>query len=177
MAGSVQDLMNAIAQMEGYNKPGTIANRNNNPGNLRWASTQIGQESTVNGKYATFATPQDGWAALQSYIQNNQNLSLRDFITKYAPPSENDTSNYLNWLVSQVGVGADTPVSSLFGGGSSNVSSGSVGSDTSSNYSSSDVGTYNAPTDLTSVVSGIDWTVVGIGAIAIGLVSLLLFRR
>ena len=171
---SVQDLMNAIAQMEGFNTQGTIAQRNNNPGNLRWASNQVGQESTVNGKYATFATPQDGWAALQNYIESNQSLSLRDFIYKYAPPTENNTSGYLNWLVSQVGVGADTPISSLFGG--SNVS-GSAGSDTSSYYSGSDVGTYNPSTDLTSLVGGIDWTVIGIGAIGVGVISLLLFRN
>jgi hypothetical protein len=110
---SFQDLANSIAQMEGFNTPGTIAARNNNPGNLRWAATQIGQENTVNGKYATFATPEEGWAALLDYISKNSGLTLRAFISKYAPPSENDTTNYLNFLSSKLGIGADSPISSL----------------------------------------------------------------
>src|SRR6516164_5982560 len=99
---SIQDLMSSIAQMEGFNTSGTIANRNNNPGNLRYSPLQIGQEDTVNGKFATFASAQDGWAALQSYIEGRANtgVSLRDFTYTYAPPSENDTSNYLNYLTS-----------------------------------------------------------------------------
>lgn len=164
MAGSVQDLMNAIAQMEGFNVSGSIAQRNNNPGNLRYAPNQVGQENTVNGKYATFASVQDGWDALQNYIQANQGLTLRDFIYKYAPPTENNTTNYLNWLVSQVGVAADSLVGSLFGNGSPS------GNDSSYSNSSGDIGTSNASTDGL----GIDMTTTAIvvvgAALVVGLV-------
>jgi hypothetical protein len=115
MASDMQSLMDAIAQMEGFNVSGSIAQRNNNPGNLRYAPTEVGSESTASGTFATFATPEDGWAALQSYIENAMasGATLRSFIYTYAPPTENDTSNYLNYLVSQVGIGADSLLSSL----------------------------------------------------------------
>lgn len=113
---SVQDLANSIAQMEGFYTPGTIANRNNNPGNLRYAGNQVGQESTVNGKFATFATPDDGWMALQSYIQSkaNSGQTLRDFVYQYAPPKENDSSGYLNYLSGQLGIGVDDSLGGLY---------------------------------------------------------------
>src|ERR1035437_9814985 len=128
---TVQDLMNSIAQMEGWNVSGSIAQRNNNPGNLRSGVNQIGSENTVNGVFATFATPADGWAALQNQIdrQAGQGQTVRDFIYQYAPPSENQTSSYLNYLTGQLGVSADSSLSDLGGnngsvmGGSGNFSS------------------------------------------------------
>lgn len=112
---SIQDLMQALAQMEGFNKQGTISQRNNNPGNLRYDKGQIGQETTVNGKYATFASVQDGWNALENYINGkaDKGMTLRSFISMYAPPSENNTSNYLTFLVNKLGIGADDPISGL----------------------------------------------------------------
>lgn len=110
---AIQDLAKSIAQFEGFNTPGTIAARNNNPGNLRWAANQVGQESTVNGKYATFASVEEGWQALYNYIGKNSGMTLRAFIGKYAPPSENDTTGYLNFLVSKLGIGADDTLSQL----------------------------------------------------------------
>jgi hypothetical protein len=117
MAG-INDLANSIAQMEGFNTPGTIAARNNNPGNLRYAPTQVGSENTVNGVFATFASPADGWLALQNYINTkaNQGTTLRNFIYTYAPPSENNTSSYLDYLVGSLGIGADQSLSDLVSG-------------------------------------------------------------
>jgi hypothetical protein len=115
---SIQDLMNSIAQMEGFNVSGSVSARNNNPGNLRYAPTQIGSEQTVNGTFATFATAQDGWNALADYINSNSGLTLRDFTYKYAPPTENQTSNYLNFLTSKLGVSADATVGDIVGSGS-----------------------------------------------------------
>ena len=48
----------AIAQAEGYQAPGTIPNRQNNPGDI-----------TVGGQIATFATPQAGWDALTKQVE------------------------------------------------------------------------------------------------------------
>src|ERR1035437_261825 len=123
MAGTVTDLMNSIAKMEGWGISGSIATRNNNPGNLRSGVGQVGSENTVSGTFATFATPADGWAALQHQIdiQAGQGQTLRDFIYQYAPPSENNTSSYLNSLVADLGVGADSSLSDL-GLGVSNAS-------------------------------------------------------
>lgn len=113
---NIQDLMNAISNMEGFNVSGSIAQRNNNPGNLRYAPTQIGSENTASGTFASFSDPNSGWSALQDYINNNSGMSLRDFIYKYAPPTENDTSNYLNYVAGQLGVSnVDQSIGSIFG--------------------------------------------------------------
>ena len=112
---TIQDLANYIMQMEGYNITGSLAQRNNNPGNLRWASTQTG----TNAGYATFASPQDGYNALIAYIQANMNLTLGNFINKYAPPTENNTSAYTSFVANGLNLSADTPLSTL--GDSTNV--------------------------------------------------------
>lgn len=60
----------AIATMEGFYKSGTLAQKNNNPGNLRsWAGTE------TSGGYARFKRPEDGWRALR--IQTERNLFIR----------------------------------------------------------------------------------------------------
>lgn len=51
-------LSSSIAKIEGYWTPGTIAQRQNNPGCLR-----------RNGVYRTFATRLDGWKALRREIE------------------------------------------------------------------------------------------------------------
>jgi hypothetical protein len=153
---TVQQLANSIAQMEGWNTPGTIANRNNNPGNLRYAANQVGQENTVNGKFATFATPQDGWDALTNYINSNSGMTLRDFTYKYAPPVENDTSNFLNYLSGQTGIGPDQQLAGVLGGSDSLVSA-SDSWDVSSYFSDISTGL-----DTTSIL-----TVVGIALVGL----------
>lgn len=151
---SIQDLMNAIANMEGYNVSGSIAQRYNNPGNLRYAPTQSGTASTASGNFATFNDSNQGWSALQDYINNNSNMSLRDFIYQYAPPTENNTSNYLNYVADQMGVSnVDQSLGAIFGMGSSDTNN-------SVDYTSGSVGGVD-PTTLV-VVAGI----VGIGLIA-----------
>ena len=154
---TIQDLMNSIANMEGFNVSGSIASRYNNPGNLRYAPTQSGVANTASGQFATFATPQDGWNALQSYIENNavSGMDLQSFIYKYAPPTENNTSGYLNTVSSQLGVDPSISLSDLINGTSNNSDSNSSSVDLSS-------------------VTGLDSTTLGfIGAIAlVGLISL-----
>ena len=108
-------LAQSIAQMEGFFSAGTLAQRNNNPGNLR---AGVGQTGTDSKGYAIFPDAQTGWAALYNQISldSNRGLTLSQFINKYSPPSENDTQNYLNYLTGQLGVPADTPLSSLGAG-------------------------------------------------------------
>jgi hypothetical protein len=108
----VQDIAAALAQFEGYNTPGTLAQRNNNPGNLR---SGIGQTGTDNG-YAVFATADDGWNALYNQIQLyiSRGLNLQQMIYTYAPPSDNNpTNNYLNFVAGKVGIPTDVPLSQL----------------------------------------------------------------
>ncbi len=84
----------AIARMEGYFIPGTIAERNNNPGNLRrWGSLP-----TESG-FAKFPDHIQGWNALMRQVHLNigRNLSLNEFFAGkpgiypgYAPASDNN---------------------------------------------------------------------------------------
>lgn len=112
-------LAQSIATMEGFFQPGTLAQRNNNPGNLRAGAGQIGTDA--NG-FAIFPDVQTGWNALYNQISldSGRGLDLSQFISKYAPPSENNTSNYLSYLTGQLGVSADTPLATLGPGDTQN---------------------------------------------------------
>lgn len=106
----------AIATMEGFYIPGSIAQRNNNPGNLRsWGSNPI-----VNG-YAKFPTAEAGWAALRRQVELNINrgLTLEEFFAGkpgvyggYAPSADsNDPDGYARYVAQQTGIPLGTPIS------------------------------------------------------------------
>ncbi len=77
---------------------------NNNPGNLRFAD----QTGAVQGQggFAKFPTPADGFRALKKQIQidGGRGLSLAQFINKFAPPSENNTTQYIQQIASNLGL-------------------------------------------------------------------------
>jgi len=79
------------------------AQRNKNPVNLRFA----GQHEAV-GKdddgFAIFPNDPAGWRAAHAQIELDQGrgLTLEQFISKFAPPSENDTKNYLRFVALQL---------------------------------------------------------------------------
>lgn len=109
-------LMQAIATMEGFFSLGTLASKNNNPGNLRFNNQAgaIGQDA--NG-FAIFATVQDGWNALSNLLQwyGRQGFSLAGMMAKYAPAGDgaNDPNAYANYLGSQLGISTSTPVAQI----------------------------------------------------------------
>lgn len=86
--------------------------RNNNPGNLRGSD----------GKFRKFSSIEDGWGAL---VQDfgiklsgkskviKPDASVRDFIYVYAPPHENDSSNYANFVNKTTGINLDLPINTL----------------------------------------------------------------
>lgn len=90
-----------------------IAYVNNNPGNLRF----VGQPNATAGYkgFAKFATPQAGYQALvrQIGINAKQGHTLASFISRYAPPSENDTNTYIAQAIKAVGVPPNTPISKI----------------------------------------------------------------
>ncbi len=119
----VDKIAEAIARMEGYFQPGSLAQRNNNPGNLRsWGSRPI-----VDG-YAKFETPEAGWAALKQQIRRNidRGLNLLEFFSGkpgvyggYSPAADrNDPVNYARFVARQAGIDVTTPLKDLLGGGS-----------------------------------------------------------
>lgn len=75
-AGLVERIAIAISEMEGFNKPGSRAQRQNNPGNLRsWGKTPV-----LDG-FANFPTPAEGWRALRRQVWRNvdRGLTLYEF--------------------------------------------------------------------------------------------------
>ena len=114
----IDGIAQAIATMEGFFKPGSLAARNNNPGNLRsWGSTPIA------AGYAAFQSADQGWAALRSQIQKNVNrgLTLREFFAGkpgvyagYAPSADkNNPEAYAKFVAGRLGVDVDTPLSQI----------------------------------------------------------------
>ena len=90
-----------------------LAALNNNPGNLRFAH-QAGATSGVGG-FAHFDSPEAGYQALLHQIQldASRGYTLGQYITKYAPPSENDTALYIEQACQSLGIDANTPLANV----------------------------------------------------------------
>ncbi len=93
----------------------TIANRNNNPGNIKDSST---------GQFKTFSTPQEGYAALLNDLEMKKtgksqtgltpDSTLADFAKAYAPASDkNNPAQYTANLANHMGVRPDAKISEL----------------------------------------------------------------
>lgn len=96
-------------------RTGPRPERNNNPGNLEaspWTQGQAGYVGS-DGRYAVFATKQDGWNAKINLLKTGtyQNLSIKDAFNKYAPPNENP--NYIRDLQSYTGFDLNRQMNSL----------------------------------------------------------------
>ena len=90
--------------------------RNNNAGNLRDVKT---------GEFRQFATPQEGVEAMARDLtakvigrspamvaQHGQNYvpNLRNILTTYAPPTENDTEGYIDFVSKETGIDPNMPL-------------------------------------------------------------------
>ena len=91
--------------------------RNNNPGNIRlvpannWEG-RVPPDQNTDGAFEQFNTPEDGWRALfvllrgRGYIGGGRD-TIREIISRWAPPFENDTELYIRQMVEAVGIPAD----------------------------------------------------------------------
>lgn len=83
----------------------TLADKNNNPGNIRGRNGLSG--------FSGYATEQEGWDAMSNQLMryfNGQTTgkklrTVSDIISTWAPPSENDTASYIKQVAGFVGVG------------------------------------------------------------------------
>jgi hypothetical protein len=105
-------LASAIQTHEGY-FPGSLSYRQNNPGNLMYVG-QSGASAGTNG-LAVFPSYQAGLSALvdQINLDSSRGLTLSQFISKYAPPGENNTSAYLSFVSQYTGFSPSDPLSSI----------------------------------------------------------------
>lgn len=95
---------------------GSIAWRNNNPGNLVYGdfarkNGAIGK----GGKFATFPDYETGRAALTSLLLSDKycNLTIARAVSKYAPPKENNVSLYRRRLRQLTGLPLNTRLVNL----------------------------------------------------------------
>lgn len=123
----------AIAAQEGFGPPNNRSTRNNNPGDIEWGkfaqahgATHIeiiphGFKSTP--RFAFFPDLDKGWAAAKDLLNTPAlfdkksgallhgylGASVRQIITRWAPPSENDTEAYIRNVCKHTGL-KDTTV-------------------------------------------------------------------
>ena len=154
----VSQIAAAIQRQEGF-APGTVAYRNNNPGNLKpipggWP----GQTGVDSGGYAVFDSLASGTAALDTQIQTNINrgLTLQQFFAGqrdangnvipggypgYAPAADSNQPNvYTANVASWTGIDPNVPLISLVSPSSSDVMTVSDTTDTT-DTSGTDSGT------------------------------------
>lgn len=85
----------------------TLADKNNNPGNIR------GRNGL--GGFSGYASEQEGWDAMSNQLMryfNGQTTgkklrTVSDIISTWAPKSENDTASYIKQVSGYLGVGAN----------------------------------------------------------------------
>lgn len=113
---------NAIAAFEGYNSPGSLAARNNNPGNLKFAGQAGATGQDANG-FAIFPSAGAGFAALynqlQLYIQNFPGYSLLQIMAHYlgqpspTSDSQGNAYSYADYVSKSLGVDSGTTLAEL----------------------------------------------------------------
>lgn len=114
-AGYTIDENGNVIKTGNINIPETsrLAYVNNNPGNLRF----VGQAGATEGQggFARFNTPEEGYEALKKQIEldKSRNLTVEQFINKYAPPVENDTSTYINQFNDTLGTTNNSLISNI----------------------------------------------------------------
>jgi hypothetical protein len=175
----VSSLASAIQQMEGW-YPGSLAYRNNNPGNLRPGLLAVGATGSSGG-YAVFPNYQTGWNALLGLIQSPGywNLTLTQFFAKYAPGADNNNpAAYAASVAATLGVDANTPISQLASGGGA-VAAAAAPPDNSGDGGSGTIDTGDAAgspdtSSDTSDSSSVSPLALGIGVGAILLAALVL---
>lgn len=89
---------------------------NRNPGNIRRSRTRYKGEvhPSRDAAFKQFESVEWGYRAmfvlLYTYRKRNGCDTLRKMISRYAPPSENDTGSYLRFVASAAGISPDVRV-------------------------------------------------------------------
>ena len=150
------DLLSAIAQQEGYGVPGTIATRNNNPGDIVYGSfaQQYGATQDPMSSFAVFPDAQTGWTAEGDLLSSSaySQLSIAQAIAKWNGNGAN-TPAYVQNVATWTGLDPSTTVSAAL------AQAGTGGSSTSSAAPS-------AGQVLSGIASGVMGGIAGTGTAA-----------
>jgi hypothetical protein len=88
--------------------------RNHNPGNIRKSSTDWRGKVGDDGAFVTFDDPVNGIRAMARILLNYQKNygldTIRKLVNRWAPPNENDTTTYTNFVASRAGVSPDAKI-------------------------------------------------------------------
>jgi len=106
----VSKLAQLIAKEEGYGIPGAIPTVDNNPGDLRHSPHS--SHPVDPNSIGVVDSAADGWADLERQLQlyAERGLTLRQAICEFAPPPENNTGEYLNFICQGLGCLPDISV-------------------------------------------------------------------
>ncbi len=96
---------------------GTLAWRNNNPGNIRSGNfaDKNGAIDSGPGGFAVFPDGDTGNAAIEKLLKDEtyRDLSVKNAIKRYAPPVENDTDAYQAAIKHSTGLDIERKISDL----------------------------------------------------------------
>jgi hypothetical protein len=100
-----------IAEIEGFNRPGTIPNRRHNPGDLRH-SVHGSHEGIGPDDVAIEPDDQTGVDDLEHQLQlyARRGMTIGQAVNVYAPPTENNTSRYLDFICRGLGLPPGAPM-------------------------------------------------------------------
>ena len=100
--------------------------RNNNPGNIRWSNDQwkglIPKDQANDKSFCVFRTPEYGIRAMTRILRRYTQYpgipnvgkpiidTVREIISRWAPPNENNTEAYIQSVAKSVGVAANSPI-------------------------------------------------------------------
>lgn len=116
------NILEAIAKQEGFDVPGSRAQRNHNPGNIVYGTFATHHGATGEDRdgihpgepgFAVFPDDMIGFRALASLLAapRYNKLTIREAIYIYAPPEDNDTAAYIRNICEMTGLRPTDPIS------------------------------------------------------------------
>lgn len=119
-------LCQAVAQYEGFGPPAHRATRNNNPGDIEWGAfarmygatriEEIPQQFAAKEqpRFAYFPSVDMGFEAMKHLLARDYvGMTVSQMLNKYAPPSENNTQLYIDFVCEKCLCTPDTPISKV----------------------------------------------------------------
>ena len=89
----------------------SLGETNNNPGNIDYDGTPWLGLTGQNGRFCTFSDPVYGIRAikhvLKAYVSKHNLFTLKEWVDRWAPPNENNTTSYEQDMTTRTNVPLD----------------------------------------------------------------------